>query len=385
MNAPASTLPRRLELLERYLREDPSNGALLADACDEAIAGGAHDRALAHLQAAAALGLQTPAWRVRRAHLHMARHEWAPAREVLETLLAEQGAQPALAHDLAYVHFRAGDREACCRILQPWVTADGMDRIDDATRAALQSLWLRALHHLRRLDEAREWVAGQRARTALTPQAAGVASLVAVDADDFAQASTLSQQALDAGVAGTEALVARACIAIAQGENGLAQALLHRALELQPEDGRTLSTLGMASLQAQDLASARRQFARAVQALPDHIGTWHGLGWACLLLGDTAAALEAFQRALALDRNFGESHGAVGLALLASGRPAEAEHHLARAERLDARGLTAAYARSVQQGEAGDVQAVRALARRLLDRPGFFGRPLRETFDRDVK
>ena len=45
----------RLCLLERYLREDPANLALLADACETAIAAGLHERAAALIEAAQGL------------------------------------------------------------------------------------------------------------------------------------------------------------------------------------------------------------------------------------------------------------------------------------------------------------------------------------------
>jgi hypothetical protein len=40
--------------------------------------------------------------------------------------------------------------------------------------------------------------------------------------------------------------------------------------------------------------------------------------------------------------------------------------------------VTARYVRALLAGEAGDLAQVQALARKLLDRPGFFGRKLGE-------
>jgi tetratricopeptide (TPR) repeat protein len=149
--------------------------------------------------------------------------------------------------------------------------------------------------------------------------------------------------------------------------------LLQRALQQNPRDGRARSALGLASMQAGDIPAARRHFEQAIGTLPAHIGTWHALGWACLLLQDLAAARGAFERALALDRNFAESHAAFALVLLLEGRSGEIDHHLRVAERLDNRSVTAGYVRALRSGALGDAASVRALAERLLDRPGFFG------------
>jgi Flp pilus assembly protein TadD len=191
----------------------------------------------------------------------------------------------------------------------------------------------------------------------------------------------MASTAIEAGVGGQEALVARATVAMAEGDTVSAFGALRPALEARPDDGRTWSTLGMASLQARDVVGARSQFARASQLMPGHIGTWHGLGWSCLLLSDRAGALSAFQRALALDENFAESHGAVGLVLALGRRTEQAEYHLLRAERLDRRNLTSRYARALARGQAQDAQALRHLAEKLLDRPGLFGRRLIDNVD----
>jgi Flp pilus assembly protein TadD len=149
--------------------------------------------------------------------------------------------------------------------------------------------------------------------------------------------------------------------------------LLRRALQCNPEDGRTWSALGFASLRDGRFAAAQEELARAVRTMPDHVGTWHALGWARLLQGDAAGARSAFEQALALDRNFAETHGALGLVLAASGARQQALHHLDLADRLDRANVTGRYARAVLAGEAGNPAALRELARRLLDREGLFG------------
>lgn len=371
----------RLAQLERYLAEDPVNSALLADVFDEAIAAGRFDRATTHLQAAQEQGLENPGWISRAARLAIATGAWTHALEHLDRLHAKAGDHPAISHDVAFVRLRTGDFAACRSELEPWLRNAEPRGVDLHTLGPLQVLWLRATHHMGQLEEATDWAKEQLAQGTLHPAAAGVAALIAIDLGEFVLARQLLQPTIDTGSSVAEGLLARASIAIAERDHDAAVTVLRQALELNPEEGRTWATLGMANLQARDFAQARVQFARATALMPGHVGTWHGLGWTCLLLHDLPAALSAFQQALAMDPAFGESHGAVGLTLLLAGRRDEAEPHLERADRLDRHNVTSRYARALLAGRAQDRAALRDLAARLLDRPGVFRPRLSDEVD----
>lgn len=383
---PTADATARLERLQRYLQEDPANPALLADAFETALSCGAQGQAEEWLEAAEALGGDRAQWTFRRARLAVVRRDLAGAAALLEGLQREMGEHPAIVHDLAYVRMLQGDLAACRSLLQPWVECRKnyvQGPAEAAVQTALQVLWLRALHRLQLLQEAVDWAREQAESGVLHAPAQGVASLIALDLGDFAAARDWSVAALDADPRQMEALVARACVALAEGQAGDATLLLQRALEINPVDGRAWSTLGLATLQERNLPLAQTQLETAVRHLPDHVGTWHALGWARLLQGARADALEAFDRALALDRNFAESHGAVGLVLALEGRTAGAQHHLDVADRLDGRNLTARYARAWLAGDARDRDSLNRLALRLLDRPGFFGGKLSDSFTRN--
>jgi tetratricopeptide (TPR) repeat protein len=300
----------------------------------------------------------------------MARREWDEALAILGLLRQQSGNHVALLHDTALVHLCAGHYLACREAVEPALQDPATG---SATLAGLQVLWLRAMHHLALLSEAWAWIAQERAAGRLQRHAMGVASLIAVDLGRFPDASTLADEALRDAQPVVEALVSGAYVALARRQSEHAAGLLGRALAANPRDGRTWSALGLASLQVGDVAEARRHLDQAVQTLPGHIGTWHALGWACLLLRDLPAARAAFMRALELDRNFGESHAAMALVLLQEGSASESAQCLRVAERLDSRSVTAGYVRALASGAAGDPASIQALARRLLDRPGFFG------------
>ncbi|HET8748664.1 MAG TPA: tetratricopeptide repeat protein [Ramlibacter sp.] len=381
--AAASPAAGRLQRLRAYLEQDPSNAALLAEACDAAIACGAHEEAQRLIASAERLALDPAQWLFRRARLAIARRELVAAAGLLERLQAMVGEGPVLAHDLAYVRLLQGDFEACRAGVQPWLDvarAGGPEPLE-----ALQVLWLRAMHRLQQLDEAVAWARAQLAAGTLQPHALGAASLIALDQEEFDAAREWADAALAVDAQQVEALVARGSVALAGGDAGRATELLQQALRCNPEDGRTWSALGMASLQAGDLPLAQSQLEEAVRRMPDHVGTWHALGWARLLQGARPDALAAFRAALAIDRNFAETHGALGLVLALSGQRDEAHHHLELADRLDPANVTGRYARALLAGEAGDRAAIERLARRLLDRGGFFGGPLGEAVLRHTR
>ncbi len=323
----------RLARLRRYLAQDPDNPALLADTCDTALEARAYDQALACIVQARRLGLAPRDWTLRHLTACLGAGDLDAARELLAQL------------------------------------PEGDDGPDEA-----QALWLRAMHHAARVGDAWAWVQGQRATGMLGPRASGVAALLAIDADDVAAAVELADAAFAADAPHDEALLARATALVAQGETAQATALLQRVLARLPHDGRTWSMLGFAQLREGELAAAEDSLVRALQGIPTHIGSWHALGWTRLLRQDRAGARAAFAQALALDRNFAESQAAVGLLHALDGDAAQAEPHLRAAQRLDPHGPTADFARALLAGEAQSVQQVQALAARLLQRPGLFGR-----------
>jgi Tfp pilus assembly protein PilF len=376
MDTKTSDRAARLLQLQGYLARDPANAHLLADVFDAALSAGDLEAASRAVEAAERAGLDAAAWLHRRAHVAMAGGLWEEALDSLASLQGLAGRDAAILHDTALVHLCAG-RPAACRDTVASLL-DAQD-IDEEMLARLQVLWLRAMHHLGLLAPALEWIEQQQAARRLQRPALGVAALVAIDLERFAQASAWADEAMRDPHPLPEALVSSAYVALARRQPDRAAALLQRAIALQPRDGRTWSALGLASMQAGDLAGARSQLERAVLTVPGHIGTWHALGWACHLLGDRAAARHAFARALELDRNFAESHAAMALMLLLEGDGDAAEHHLRVAERLDGRSVTAGYVRALSAGGLDDAASLRALADRLLDRPGFFGGRLRDS------
>lgn len=360
MKATASPASARLERLAGYLQQDPDNLALLAETCDAALACGHHAQVESCIAAAERLAPQAAEWKFRQAQLHIARRELGDARGLLEALRAELGEHPAVLHDLAYVHLLLGDAERAHDLLQAGAADDfHASGIADEQAGLLQSLWLRACHHAGMLQEAWDWIARARTAQRLLPDAAGVASLVALDLGHMDLAGELAREALRARPTHREALLALGSLALAQGEPVQAGAHLQQALEHHGEDGRTLSALGLASLLQGELPLARERLEKAVEAMPNHVHSWQALGWTRMLAGDRGGALAAFEEALRRDSDAADSHATVGLAQALLGDRAAASHHLERADALDAGDGTAQLAHAAMRGRLapGDMQA----------------------------
>jgi Tfp pilus assembly protein PilF len=316
----------------------------------------------------------------------LAQKRYDQAREVLQALLGLPDAPPGFAdvvlHNIAYIDFCQGQFESCIERLAPRLepaeypaaTASNPEiqvpqRLDSATEPALQQLWLRALHHAGDLDRATAWLTWAEQTRQLDAQAAGVASLIALDnslvdeAQRWSLAALASQQAQDRPI---EALVTQASLALAAQDAPRATQLADAALQINPNDGRAWSARAFADLLAGNLPQAQVHFQSALRTMPSHIGTWHGLAWTQLLSQDLAAAQVSFEHALAMDRNFAESHGGLAVVLAMRGQEAAAREHIELAMRLDRSNLSGQYAQALLSGEARNAAAVQRLAKRLL-------------------
>lgn len=346
--------------LQRYLAQDPGNERLRADLFDSALAAG--ERAVAEAQVVYALEREpaSPSWRHRQAVLMLASKDYARAQLGLEALLAEGHDAPAIRHNLAYALFIQGQYEAARDCL-----ASLLDR-PEADAAVAWTLWLRIQHRLGRLDEALSRFRAKSAEVPLPPEAWGVASLVATDANRLDEARLWCERALRDRPDQLEALAARGTLALAAGDSAGALGCFGRGLESNPNDGRTWSGIAMAKMLAHDLPAADEAFGRALAGMPEHLGTWLGMGWCRFLLKRLDGAREAFEQALRIDRNFGESHGALAVVLLALGDEALGRREMEIALRLDRNGLAARYAQAMLSGEATDPAAMLELGRRLV-------------------
>lgn len=373
---------QRLERLEGFLRQDPRNNALLIDAFETALACGEWARAEFHLKHAQALQLDVLAWQLREGDFWLAQQDYEQALTVLESLNAVPNPPPGfrdvLLHNLAYIDLKRDRLVDCIERLAPALEAQSAQASDpasvDGTQPsvavrALQQLWLRALHREGQFDRAMAWSVDAEQKGRIDPQAAGVASLIAIDAENFAAAQRWAALSLADGSPNdrpTETLVAQASLALAARDAEQASNFADAALQRHPGDGRALSTKGFAALLGNDLRGAMDAFQRALAVMGEHIGTWHGLGWTQILSGQLPEARATFETALELDRNFAESHGGLAVVLAMQSEPEQAHEHAELALRLDKGNVSGRYAQALLSGDVKDANDLQRLARRLL-------------------
>ena len=265
-----------------------------------------------------------------------------------------------LIHDLAYVELQLGEYGSALERLAPLIEHG------PTSDAAIEVTWLRLLHRAGEMERALEWLKHRERDGVLNGASAGIGSLIALDAADYEASLRWAEVSLQEASCPPEAYVARASLALSQGEAARARALLAVALRSNGDDGRVWSAIGFVELLDRRLDAARAAFDRATAAMPGHIGTWHGLGWTALAQRDLPAARQAFEAALALDRNFAESHGGMAVVCVLSGDASGARAAIDRAVGLDKAVLSARYAEALLSGNAGDAQSLSRLAARLF-------------------
>lgn len=362
---------KRLERLEGYLREDPSNADLLAEAFEVALQCGQWQRAEFHLRHGQALQKSILRWSLREVDFLLAQGQLEPASTLLKSLQARAGVPQefldAVLHNLAWIDFQTGNYQAC--IDQLAARLNERHSILPAVSDALACLWLRALHHAGQLEQATAWAVRVNERGQLSAKAAGIASLAALDADKLVLAADWARLALQSATDADrpiEALVTLSSLALGQQDADRARRCADAALKINPVDGRACSARAMADLLSGDLTTALGYFERALITMPTHIGTWHGKAWAQLLNADPEGAKRSFESALALDHNFAESHGGLAVVQAMHGDRVKAKESARRAKFLDPGNLSGRYAQSIIDGELSDLAGFQTMAQRLL-------------------
>jgi tetratricopeptide (TPR) repeat protein len=318
----------RLERLRGFLEADPKNTGLLVEAADLAMQLGLAKDAHAWVERALSAIPEDPHLLARLASAKLALGEIPAALELLEPLVKANETEPALRYNYGYALLRAG-RYAEAR--------DALAAIVDEPEAppATRPLLVRALHHLGELEAAIEHAGKQAAAHPDDPAAAGMLSLLYVDASDWAEARRWSERALKGQPGNLDALLTAGTIAMADEKEDEAQRIFEKALEAAPRNGRAWLGLGTAAMMRFDVPTARKHFERALEDMPGHVDTMNALAWSQMLGKEYEAARATLERSLAINRNVGNTHGALAMLAAFQGRWDEAEAHGKRARGLD--------------------------------------------------
>ncbi len=353
-----ANLAGKLRRTEDYLVSDPNNAELLAIAIDLSMATDDLAGATRHAEHAHAAHPENGALRYRHAQVLAASGKWDEAAGAFAAML-EMNPHVNLATCLAGCDMHLGRYGAVLETLAPY-------REDATLPIEAATLMVRALHHLGQYSAAADLIEATQARLTVDAPFCGAASLLYLDFGKTVLAEAMAARALEDGSPPLDALVTLGSIALERLETAPARVRFNQVLTSNPRDGRSWSGLGVASMLERDMHGGKGHFEQAVNFMPEHIGSWHGLGWCRLLSEDLSGAEQAFAAALALDRNFGESHGAVAVVAAYRGQHLAAEQSIRTALRLDPDCLTAHYAQTVLRGQANDPARFKDIALRLI-------------------
>jgi tetratricopeptide (TPR) repeat protein len=380
----------RLGRLESFLVEDPHNQSLLTDAFETALSCKEWARADMVLAQGLASGVEPWSWRLKQADWLLAQYRYGEARAALLALQQEAEAPPTmgavLAHNLSFIDVQEGAFHDSVTRLASWMELGHVDvaaeaatdaAADPTLKQALQTLWLRSLHRTGELDRAMAWTRAADAAHTLSPQAAGVAGQIALDADDLAMAERWTALSLEQGQPTLESLTTAASLALGQSDAEATRKWCTAALQLKPDDGRARSVMGFGDMLAGDMPQAEQSFRQALQtSMAEHIGTWHGLALSLVLQGRLDEAQALYEQTLEMDRNFAESHGGLAVVLALKQQPELAQQSLDRALGLDKRSLSAAYAQALLA--PGGMEKSQTLLRQFLRKSGVRVRPFKQ-------
>ncbi len=369
----APAIPAELAKIEGYLAMDPSNSDLLAHAIDLCLDSSQIERAAQHAAKAIALYPDQPFMRYRQGYVLLLQRQFAAAEAMLITI-KDVNINVALSLAIA--------QQAQLKFAEVVVSLSPFQDQADFPPEGLACM-MRALHHLGRLEDAVKLFQQHASRMQAEGEVLAVASLLYFDLGDAAQGQQLSQAALDLGVRNAESLITNASIALAHAETEQAITLYREVLAKNPQDGRSWSGLGMASMLRNDMAQAASELEKAVQYMPQHIGSLHILAWCKIALAEVKAAQSLFEKALELDRNFGETHGGLAVVAALQGHKQQAEASITRALRLDKECLSARYAEMLLSGVALDQERFQKIAFKIMGkRQSAFGANLAEVVRR---
>lgn len=267
----------------------------------------------------------------------------ATARERFEAAVAED-ADLAPAHiALATVHLDLGDHEPAL------ASAERGLELRPANQEALRVRY-EALLGLGRSDEAkvaldRLMEAEGMAATAKTVYNEGSA---AYQAQDFDTALAKFREAAEMDPSMYDAHHAIATILVHRGDHAGAAEAADRALDLKPDDVRTLR-VALDAHRGVGNDERATEIAQRLAAVDTEFGAVGLLqrGGELFNAGDVEGARDLLEQALALDPSLGKAHYLLGLCALNTGDTEQAKQHLAKFLELDPDAAEAATAREM--------------------------------------
>lgn len=330
----------KLERLLKYLEFTPHNLNLLVDtittafdAQDLETAQQVIDTALTHYPDVSEI----------HAHaglLNLQLHNFVTAREHLAKATAAGLTDSSVVYNLAYSQYQLHEFEAALATLDD---LKGAER----HKKNVTLLSARCKHNSNKLTSGITELQKLLTQQAEDTDAQALLALMLCDHEEPEKALVHANKALDVDPENFDALLARASALTLLSQFNSAYDDFAKATSVNPHSGRALSGMAQINFYNFEFDSALENLQHAVQNMPNHIGTWHLLGWSWLMKENYNKAREAFEISYELDRNFGETHGALASVYALTDDLTKAERHIKLAKRLAPNGFGYIYANMV--------------------------------------
>lgn len=325
MDSPLEKLQQRLA----WLRQDPANVVLYRQCAQAAMALRRYDLLLQIVDQALANDPTDAAARFDRANAQIGLHDY---RGALATLAEVQVTDPehhrAVASNRALCHYCLGEYVQALPLLQA-------DYASGQSDAQLLFMLIRSYHFLGQLDEAAALASANAEAASKDAALAGAYALMFLDAEEADSAARWSATALRLDHRSIDGTVTEGTLAVLHLQADQAQRRFHAALEIAPDTGRAWLGLGTLAMLQNDLPQAESHIERGLRQMSAYVGGWHLLAWTQMMMQNLAGAEQSLDRAMTLDRNFGETHGALATLDVMKGDCTSARHRLEIARRLD--------------------------------------------------
>jgi tetratricopeptide (TPR) repeat protein len=349
-----SSAAERLKQLLKYLEFTPNNANLLSDVVTTAIEAKDTDAAKAALGNALA---QQPVSAELLAHaglMYLQLNEHTAAYEALRQAVENGVEDISVTYNLAYSQYQLRDFAGAMKTLAPVLTSDELPK-------EVAMLSARCKHNTDSLESGIEQLESFLAQRGHDADVEGLLALLLCDNDQPDAALTHANRTLKTSPLNFDALIARAGANMTSRSYHSALSDFTKASSINPSSGRAWSGLAQVAFYNFEFDSALDHLQKAVRHMPDHIGTWHLLGWTWLMKEDYSSALEAFEESYKLDRNFGETHGALASVYALAGQADKAEKHIKLAKKLAPEGFSYLYASMVMLNKQNRQQEAQAL------------------------
>lgn len=278
---------------------------------------------------------------------------------------------PESGAELAYVQLKATAQLGCRQpdaalaLLEPLIS--GLESQEEEIRLVIGGLYAKALHHVGRLEDARDYL--EVLRRVLPDGAERIEGDLALIYLDLEQVDACRALLADTQAQGIEALIARGYIGLTDNQVDAADQYFQAALVRNEAEPRVLLGLAITRMMHARVDEAMPFFERCIACDPASLAPRNALAWCKLCSGDPDAAAGIWQDALDVDRNFSELHGGLAVVAVIRGDRTEAESLCRKALGLDSGCFSAWFARYLLSATAGNEKAAQRILDSLLSQP----------------